>query len=443
MQSKFYQKQSLGAALRQARKASGKAQSDLAAQINVSVPTIRALENDTGQLGNYRSALDALGLSLSGWWNTAEHGHIGETVAALREGRGVTQRGLARAIGVSHPTIFKLEHTGDCRLDILQAVFRELNHSLWLDDSEQPSAHKIVADNADASADADADAARPTLRYLSLFSGIGGFECGIEQVMRSRGGTARCVGFAEINPAAISIYRQHFPHTNLGDATEISAEALPTFDLLVAGFPCQAFSIAGQRSGFDDTRGTKFFEIARIARAKQPRLLLLENVAGLLSHEEGRTFGVILGVLDELGYDAQWQVLNSKDFGVPQNRERVFIVGHHRGTPRPEVFPFIGGDQEDGSARVLAHTLNASDWRGGNRNQRQTVIEHGDDAPTLIREGDGEGARVRRLTPTECERLQGFPDGWTAGVSDRHRYECLGNAVTVPVVRAIVERFVA
>jgi DNA (cytosine-5)-methyltransferase 1 len=170
------------------------------------------------------------------------------------------------------------------------------------------------------------------MKYLSLFSGIGGFELGI-------GDKGECVGYSEKDKYAIQVYSRHFDHRNYGDITKINEKALPDFDLIVGGFPCQAFSIAGKRHGFQDTRGTLFFDIARIAREKQPRLLLLENVKGLLSHDEGRTFLTILCTLDELGYDCQWQVLNSKDFGVPQNRERVFIIGHLRGTRRPEVFP--------------------------------------------------------------------------------------------------------
>jgi len=205
------------------------------------------------------------------------------------------------------------------------------------------------------------------MKYLSLFSGIGGFELGIQQAyesmdrseqteqrtgakeghvgLHSEGWTKRnqepdCIGYSEIDKHAIQTYQKHFPtHQNYGDITKIKAEDLPEFDLLVGGFPCQSFSIAGKRGGFSDTRGTLFFDIARILKAKQPRLLLLENVKGLLSHDKGDTFRVIIATLDELGYDLQWQVLNSKNHGVPQNRERVFIVGNRRGTRRPDVFP--------------------------------------------------------------------------------------------------------
>ena len=155
-----------------------------------------------------------------------------------------------------------------------------------------------------------------------------------------------CIGYSEIDKYAVQVYQSHFPeHKNYGDIKSIDVAELPDFDLLVGGFPCQSFSIAGKRGGFNDTRGTLFFEITRILKSKQPRLCLLENVKGLLSHDEGRTFRTIIATLDELGYDVQWQVLNSKNFGVPQNRERVFIVGHLRGTARPQVFPFTGDDR--------------------------------------------------------------------------------------------------
>src|SRR5574343_964516 len=200
------------------------------------------------------------------------------------------------------------------------------------------------------------------MKYFSTFSGIGGFELGIQLAYENnrkllqiqtakdlpeilpdteeRQKRITCVGFSEIDKYATAIYQKHFPtHKNYGNITTINAEELPDFDLLVGGFPCQAFSIAGKRKGFDDTRGTLFFDLARILRAKQPRLFLFENVKGLLSHDNGKTFATIIATLDELGYDCQWQVLNSKNHGVPQNRERVFIVGHLRGTSRPEVFP--------------------------------------------------------------------------------------------------------
>ena len=165
------------------------------------------------------------------------------------------------------------------------------------------------------------------MKYLSLFSGIGGFELGIQNSNIEM----ECIGFSEIDKYAKSVYIRHFPqHKDLGDATKIRTEDLPDFDLLVGGFPCQAFSVAGKRRGFGDTRGTLFFEIARILKDKRPRYFLLENVRGLLSHNKGETFQTILEVLSDLGYVVQWTLLNSADFQVPQRRERVFIEGYIR-----------------------------------------------------------------------------------------------------------------
>ena len=152
------------------------------------------------------------------------------------------------------------------------------------------------------------------------------------------------VGACEIDEYARQVYARHFPTVPIHrDATTINPAELPDFDILVGGFPCQAFSIAGKRRGFEDTRGTLFFEIARIAQEKRPRYLLLENVKGLLSHERGETIRIIFQTLDELGYDTQARIVNSKDF-VPQNRERIFIIGHLRETSRPKVFPISTDD---------------------------------------------------------------------------------------------------
>ena len=166
------------------------------------------------------------------------------------------------------------------------------------------------------------------MKYFSMFSGIGGFELGIKYATDDN---FECIGYSEVDKYAESIYKKHFPdHIGWGDATKIRTDELPDFDLLVGGFPCQAFSIAGHRRGFDDTRGTLFFEIARILRDKRPKYFLLENVKGLLSHDKGKTFQTILEVLSNLGYYVKWEIFNSKNYGVPQNRERLFIEGYSR-----------------------------------------------------------------------------------------------------------------
>ncbi len=430
--------------------------------------------------------------------------------------------------------------------------------------------------------------------YLSLFSGIGTAEVGIEQAyanynqyestnLKAQSGwngdvdinenslcvtdhaalrrNAACIGFSEIDKYATSIYHYHWPEVkNYGDATRIICNELPNFDFLVGGFPCQAFSIAGKRKGFEDTRGTLFFEIARILATKRPRHFLLENVAGLLSHNNGQTFRTIIATLDEIGYDIEWTIINSKHHGVPQNRERVFIIGHPRNGSCRQILSFGYDDSESdeiqresrsererlsvdtesrerdtsisdkinvrgerysnslpyhkldgeissaldanyykgssngfggrsrqlvsnelreitdkerqGNRRYdslgLAATLNANAGGKGGKTglyaigglqEHQTWRDDGISPSLTEAMGKGGGqtpivispqTRIRRLTPTECERLQGLSDGHTLygkdannnliPVSDSQRYKCLGNAMTVNVIEAIITK---
>ena len=170
------------------------------------------------------------------------------------------------------------------------------------------------------------------MKFFDLFCGVGGFRLGME----ANGNV--CIGSCEIDKYARQTYAKNFGHEpEYKDVREINPGELEDFDCLCAGFPCQAFSIAGKRRGFDDTRGTLFFEIMRIAREKQPSILFLENVKGLLSHDKGETFRTIIESMDELGYDVEWQVLDSANW-VPQHRERIFIIGHLRGKSRSQVF---------------------------------------------------------------------------------------------------------
>ena len=177
-----------------------------------------------------------------------------------------------------------------------------------------------------------------SIKYLDMFSGIGGFRSGLEKV-----GGFKCVGYCEIDEYARRAYEALYDTKGemcFEDARTINPDMLPDVDVICGGFPCQSFSIAGKRRGFDDIRGTLFFEIARIAAVKKPALLFLENVPGLLSHDEGRTFATILSTLDEIGYDVWWQVLNSANFGVPQSRKRLFIIGYNREKSAGEVLAF-------------------------------------------------------------------------------------------------------
>ena len=189
------------------------------------------------------------------------------------------------------------------------------------------------------------------MKFLDLFAGIGGFRLGMESAGHE------CIGFCEIDKFARASYKAIHDtkgEIELHDITAVSDESIRRIgrvDIICGGFPCQAFSIAGNRRGFEDTRGSLFFEIARFASILRPKYLLLENVKGLLNHDGGATFETILGALDELGYNVEWQILNSKDFGAPQNRERVFVIGHLRGECTRRVFPLSKSCQQANSIK--------------------------------------------------------------------------------------------
>ena len=309
--------------------------------------------------------------------------------------------------------------------------------------------------------------AKPTwktkMKFFDLFAGIGGFRVGLEAHGHE------CVGSCEIDKYARKIYGKNFGHEpEYKDVREIEAKDLPEFDILCAGFPCQSFSIVGNRKGFEDKRGNHFFEIIRLAKEKRTPVLLLENVKGLLSHEKGETFRIMLQTLDECGYDVSWQLLNSRYF-VPQSRERLYIIANLRGSSGRKILP-LGkvSKRNDKSRKELyatdecSSTLTATYWKGygGGRpmikeskpvqmNYRSNVnsnmkerVQDRDETWTLTSNSNDftitDGDRVRKLTPIECERLQGFADDWTKGVSDTQRYKCIGNAVTTKVVEYIV-----
>ena len=409
------------------------------------------------------------------------------------------------------------------------------------------------------------------IRYFDMFAGVGGFRAGLDLA-----GGFQCIGHCEIDKYADASYRAiHAPgkeEVYYPDARTIDPKELPDFDLLCGGFPCQAFSTAGRRKGFEDARGTLFFELARVVKEKRPPYLFLENVPGLLSHDRGRTFGVILSALYDLGYHVEWTVLNSKHFGVPQSRRRLFLIGYLDPRCAGKILPVFGTDakalvqivhgrlgkrvydsagiactqdtsrqsglyfvdltkgdpkitanarglntKQDGSITnfkgqnsgvlcvggddpsekavlvgfnrkegvvdvpAAARTLNASDFRGINRNQTQNAVLYIKEATKKgykeAYEGDSidlgfagsntcrgrvfagvahtvdtanthgivmRGGRVRRLMPRECFRLQGFSedqiDKILAITSDAQAYKQAGNSVTVSVIEAIGRR---
>lgn len=302
------------------------------------------------------------------------------------------------------------------------------------------------------------------MKFLDLFAGIGGFRLGMESAGHE------CIGFCEIDKFARASYKEI--HNTKGEielhdittVTDDEVRAIGHVDVICGGFPCQAFSVAGERRGFEDTRGTLFFEIARFASILKPKYLFLENVKVLLNHDGGNTFKTIIGALDELGYDVEWQVLNSKNFGVPQNRERVFIIGHLRGQRTRNVFPILRenakSDNQQPKIEIVGNTKNPNGTRQGTRSivhstngiiGTLTATDYKEPKQIAIQKpGESQGVadldfRIRKLTPREYWRLQGFPD-WAFDKaqevnSNTQLYKQAGNSVTVNVIEAIAREF--
>jgi DNA (cytosine-5)-methyltransferase 1 len=288
----------------------------------------------------------------------------------------------------------------------------------------------------------------------------------MRQAFEKHGG--KCVFSSEWDKFAQQTYEANFGEKPHGDITEIPSAAIARHDLLVAGFPCQPFSHAGLKMGFQDTRGTLFFDVARIVNDKKPSLLLLENVKGFKSHDKGRTFETVVASLDELGYDTFSTVLNASDFGLPQNRERIFIVGVNRkkigkiefNFPKPPKTVVKVGDileKNVDSKYVLSNKL----WSGHKRRLREHR-ERGNgfgyslfspESPrtsTISARYYKDGSEIliarkgnpRKITPREAARLQGFPETFKIPVSDTQAYKQFGNSVAVNVISAIAKEMV-
>ena len=268
------------------------------------------------------------------------------------------------------------------------------------------------------------------MKFLDLFAGIGGFRLGMESAGHE------CIGFCEIDKFARASYKAIHNtegEIELHDITRVADESIRGFgsvDVICGGFPCQAFSIAGHRRGFEDTRGTLFFEICRFASILRPKYLFLENVRGLLNHDGGATFETIIRTLDGLGYDVEWQVLNSKNFGVPQNRERVFIIGHLRGQCTRNVFPLSGeSEQSDCQQSKIEIVGNTKNPNGTSQGTGSVVYDSNGLIGTLCARDYKEPKQVAIpvLTPDRAEKRQNGrrfkTDGepmFTLTAQDRH-----------------------
>ncbi len=298
---------------------------------------------------------------------------------------------------------------------------------------------------------------KTSLRYIDLFCGIGGFRIAAAQVFESRHISADCVFSSDIDPYAREAYQANFGEYPAGDITLADERAIPDHDILFAGFPCQPFSIIGQGKGFEDTRGTLFFDIARILKAKKPKAFVLENVKRLVGHRQGKTLKKILEVLNDLGYTVSYRVLNALDYGLPQKRERVFLVGfykpmNYRWTPKLEKYAPLSellekeADQKYYASkyirnkRLSAHTpkTTPSIWHENKSGHISSypfscALRAQASYNYLLVNGE------RRLTPREALRLQGFPDSFKIVVSESQARKQAGNSVPVNLVRAAFE----
>lgn len=323
-----------------------------------------------------------------------------------------------------------------------------------------------------------------TYRSIDLFAGIGGIRLGFDQAF---GKTIKTVFVSEFDEFACKTYRENFhdPFQISGDITKIEANSIPSFDICLAGFPCQAFSLAGKRMGFNDdykgmTRGTLFLDVARICEHHKPKVIFCENVKGLTIHDGGNTFRIIKETFRQLGYKVFARVLNSKDFGVPQNRERIYIVCF-RDDIAPEAFEFPKGSGATACIRDILdpapipskyylstqylETLVRHKERhkqkghgfgyeirdldgiagtivvGGMGRERNLIVDKREHSlvPTTHIKGKINDSAIRKMTPKEWSRLQGFPEEYKLPLADTHMYKQFGNSVSVPVIAAIAK----
>ncbi|WP_298423222.1 DNA (cytosine-5-)-methyltransferase [uncultured Kordia sp.] len=314
-------------------------------------------------------------------------------------------------------------------------------------------------------------------RFIDLFAGIGGFRKGFEDA------GYKCVFTSEINQACQEVYEDNFGDEVFGDITQINPENIPDFEVLLAGFPCQPFSISGKKKGFDDTRGTLFFDICRIIDTKKPKVVVLENVKHLIHHDKKRTFKTIIQTLTHLGYNVSHKILNAKNFGLPQNRERIFIIATKIGffkfeklkTKAPvqlkdfldkngnfeyldrEEYTLIENPKKQATGLIFIGYRNKNTWKNGVRpntehlsrvHRQPNRIYSVDGTHPTIPSQETSGRffiylptenRVRKLTLNECYRIMGFPKNFKRHFKIGEQYKQIGNSVAIPVISEIAK----
>lgn len=302
--------------------------------------------------------------------------------------------------------------------------------------------------------------------FIDLFAGLGGFRISLESL------GAKCVYSNEWDNAAQKVYFENFGDMPEGDITKIDENKIPKHDILCAGFPCQAFSISGKQLGFEDSRGTLFFDVARIVKAKKPKIVFMENVKNFATHDDGKTLAVVKATMEELGYAFNFKVLNAVDYGIPQKRERIYIVCFRNDLdieefnyPKPiklihHLEDFIIRDEEQVQhlyvERPDIYFNNIEDNKYSNKAIRLGIVNKGGQgeriysikgiAITLSANGGGVFAktggylingRTRKLHPKECARIMGYPDSYKICESANQAYKQFGNSVVIDVIQLI------
>lgn len=414
---------------------------------------------------------------------------IGNKIKERRERAGLTPSALASAIGLSRAELLQTE-SGELDISVLVLMRLldcfKLDYDTFMSESQTPleNLNHIITTKEEQPLVEEINMGKAKLKAIDLFAGIGGIRMGFDQAFEEN---IETVFVSEWDTYAQKTYQANYLDMKpiAGDITQIDEKEIPEFDICLAGFPCQAFSLAGQRKGFNDdykgmSRGTLFFDVARICSHHRPKVIFCENVKGLTIHDKGRTFKIITGTLEQMGYKVFHKVLNSKDFGVPQNRERIYIVAFREDiAPEKFRFPEPTGkkvtirdimEKDPVSVRyylsdVYIETLKRHKARheakgngfgyeirpldsiagaivcGGMGRERNLIIDDRltDFTPVTHIKGNVNRDGIRKMTPREWARLQGFPDSYILPLSDVHLYKQFGNSVTVPVIRAIAE----
>lgn len=370
-------------------------------------------------------------------------------VKEIRKEKRLTQDEVAKLVGISRKYLSSIEtNRANPSVDIALKISQVLTVTV----------DKVFINEKNA----QQSALPKRIQYIDLFCGIGGFRYAINQACEKLGIKSECVFSSDIDKYAQQSYEANFGERPSGDITKIKETSIPQFDLLLGGFPCQAFSICGLQKGFSDTtRGTLFFDIARIIKEKEPQAFVLENVKNLASHDGGKTLKTIIEVLrDELGYHVDYRMLNALDFGLPQKRERIIIVGSKKPFSMDWTFNVSEkktledilekdvdkkhyASPEIVRKRKTMHTSKyyPSIWhenKSGNISSYpySCALRAGASYNYLLVNGE------RRLTPREMLRLQGFPDDFKIVVSDTQTRKQAGNAIPVDMVSKVIERFI-